>query len=215
MCLLFMGFDDQGVVLTMRRFSRRRLLAARRWFANNGPPDAPPLPLSYNEREDLKRGSGFPRMVAYYALSLEGVGYAVEVHPSFDDYACGVMASDLAHSLLTDDEELRRRYPPRPLPGLGAGLCWEPPEWGKTARKGRRRKARKSDNRAAVRQSFVGRGLPNKLRAGGVRSSCRFKPRLKPHASKVRRKPWRVRLIPGACPWNGCEVKSATTASSG
>jgi hypothetical protein len=30
------GFDDQGVVLTMRRFSRRRLLAARKWFAKNG-----------------------------------------------------------------------------------------------------------------------------------------------------------------------------------
>jgi hypothetical protein len=40
--LLLMGFDDQGVVLTMRtmrRFSRRRLLAARRWFAKNGPRD--------------------------------------------------------------------------------------------------------------------------------------------------------------------------------
>ena len=154
MSLLFMGFNDQGVVLRMGHFSRRRLLAARRWFAKNGPPDAPPLPLSYQEREDLKcGGSGFERMVAYYAGSLEGMGYAVEVHPSFHDYACGVMASDLAHSLLTDDEELRRRYPARPLPGLGAGLCWEPPEWVKTARKGPRRQARNSGDRGDVRQS--------------------------------------------------------------
>src|SRR5258708_705070 len=29
---------------------------AREHFATNGPPDAPPLPLSYDEREDLKVG---------------------------------------------------------------------------------------------------------------------------------------------------------------
>lgn len=33
-----------------------RALAARKWFEKHGPPDAPPLPLSYNEREELKRG---------------------------------------------------------------------------------------------------------------------------------------------------------------
>jgi hypothetical protein len=142
------------IFVAVKHFSRRKLLDARRWFGVNGPPDAPPLPLSYDEREDLKRGgSGLERMVAYYARSLESQDYAVEVHPSFDDYACGVMASDFAHSLLTDDEELRRRYPPRALPGLGAGLYWQPPEDAKTAQKGRRRQFRKSD-RAEVRQSL-------------------------------------------------------------
>jgi hypothetical protein len=34
----------------------RRALAARKWFELHGPPDAPPLPLGYDEREALKRG---------------------------------------------------------------------------------------------------------------------------------------------------------------
>jgi hypothetical protein len=45
-------------------------LIAREWFAMYGPPDAPPLPLSYGESEDMKSGgSGFARMIAYYAQS--------------------------------------------------------------------------------------------------------------------------------------------------
>jgi hypothetical protein len=71
----------------------RRALAARKWFDLYGPPEARPLPLGYDEREALKRG-GLPTVVALYARSLEGRDYDLEEHPSFDDYACGVMASE-------------------------------------------------------------------------------------------------------------------------
>jgi hypothetical protein len=52
----------------------------------------------------------------------------VTEHPSFDNYACGVMASEYAPDLIKKDEELQRRFPPCQLTGLGPGLCWEPPK---------------------------------------------------------------------------------------
>lgn len=98
---------------------------AREWFAKHGPPDAPPLPLCYNEREKLKRG-GLCHIVAWYARSLEDRDYNLSEHPSFDDYACGVMASEHTPWFITDDKELRKRFPPRHLDGLDNGLYWEP-----------------------------------------------------------------------------------------
>ena len=105
----------------------RLALMARECFAVNGPPDAPPLPLSYDEREDLKIG-GLATIVALYARSWEGRDYDQE-HPAFFDYACGVMASGhMGYRGIKEDEQLRKRFPPRPLRGLGPGLYWEPPE---------------------------------------------------------------------------------------
>jgi hypothetical protein len=104
----------------------RRALRARKLFALNGPPDAPPLPLGYNEREDLKVG-GQNHVIAYFACSLACRDYSAEDHPSFEDYACGLMASEYAPHFIKKDEELQRRFPPRPLTGLGPALVWEPP----------------------------------------------------------------------------------------
>ena len=104
----------------------RQALAAREWFKRNGPPDAPPLPLGYYEREALKVG-GPTHIIAWFACSLACRDYAVEKHPSFDDYACGLMASEYTPGFVKNDEELQRRFPPRPLAGIGPGLVWEPP----------------------------------------------------------------------------------------
>jgi hypothetical protein len=104
-----------------------RALVAREWFALNGPPDAPPLPLSYEEREALKHG-GVLHILAWYARSLEARDYAVEEHPSFDLYARGVMASSEAPEFITEDEQLKKRFPPASLAGIGPGLGWWPPE---------------------------------------------------------------------------------------
>ena len=105
----------------------RRARFARKWFKLNGPPDAPPLPLGYDEREALKRG-GVSHIVAWYARSVACGDYDVEKHPSFYDYVCGLMASEYAPDFIKKDEELQRRFPPRPLAGLGPALVWEPPE---------------------------------------------------------------------------------------
>jgi hypothetical protein len=107
-----------------------RAVLAREWFANNGPADADlqPLPLGYDERERLKSGEA-PHILAWYARSLETLDYDVVKHPSFHDYACGVMASsEHAPDFITGDKHLQQRFPPRPLSGLISGLIWLPPE---------------------------------------------------------------------------------------
>jgi len=121
--MIISGVDDLN---TRRNPLGRRARFARKWFDLNGPPDARPLPLGYDEREALKRG-GLPTILAWYACSLACRDYSVEDHPSFDDYAGGVMASDHAPEFIKEDEELRRRFPPRTLSGLGPALCWKPP----------------------------------------------------------------------------------------
>jgi hypothetical protein len=101
---------------------------AREHFALNGPPDAPPLPIGYDERESTKSQGRLAKIVGLYARSLEYRKYDLDEHPSFDDYARGVMASEYnAHYHMREDEGLKKRFPPRQLDGLGPGLIWSPP----------------------------------------------------------------------------------------
>jgi hypothetical protein len=105
---------------------KRKAQLARQHFALHGPHDAPPLPLGYNERESVKR-TGLPlaKIVGLYARSWEACRYSLELHPSFHDYACGVMASEFnGHADMATDPEMLRRFPPRKLVGLGPGLYW-------------------------------------------------------------------------------------------
>jgi hypothetical protein len=102
-----------------------RALTAQAWFARTGPKDAPPLPLSDGERHDLKyRRTPLDHIVSLFALSLSSCDYAFEEHASFDDFARGVLASPEAPDFVRD-QDLLKRYPPCPLPGLGRGLYWE------------------------------------------------------------------------------------------
>jgi hypothetical protein len=103
-------------------------LLARAHFSFIGPSDAPPLPVSHEEIEDAKNARGLTSVVGYYARSLAPRDWNLQEHPLFDDYARGVMASDFAPDFIKNDEELRRRFPPRSLPGLGPGLYWQPPK---------------------------------------------------------------------------------------
>ena len=105
---------------------RRQAKLAREWFAAHGPSDAQPLPLSYDECEDLKHG-GVLHILAWYARSVACLGYLIEEHPSFDDYARGVMASDVTPNFIRNDDGLRRRFPPILLEGLDDGSIWERP----------------------------------------------------------------------------------------
>src|SRR5262245_46393248 len=116
---------------TSRKRPRWRPKVARQWFARTAPPDAPPLPLSYEERESLK-GGGLPHLVAWYARSLETLNYVVFDHPPFEDYASGVLASPFAPDFIKQDEQLRGRFPPTPLNGLGPGLIWSPGNGGES-----------------------------------------------------------------------------------
>jgi hypothetical protein len=110
-----------------------RALLARAWFAENGPPGLPPLPLSYEEREALKNGS-ITHFLAWYARSLDGLNYDVERHPSFKKYVAGVLYAaekgelvDLSFMDPAYVDELKNGFPPRELKGLGSGPSWKPP----------------------------------------------------------------------------------------
>jgi hypothetical protein len=125
----------------------RAALAACEWFNKNGPADLQPLPLSMDDREALKTGEA-PHILAWFARSLEALDYNYLEHPSFWDYACGVMASEHAPKFI-QKEHLLKRFPPRPLDGLGPGLYWQPPEqhartmesWGRSLEREARARA--------------------------------------------------------------------------
>jgi hypothetical protein len=123
----------------------RQARRAREWFSKNGPPDLQPLPLGYNERERLKHG-GADHILAWFARSLDNRDYDVGEHPSFHDYACGVMASEFAPTFIKVDQELKKRFPARELGGLGPGLQWlQPKEHAKVMEGIRRRRALESN----------------------------------------------------------------------
>jgi hypothetical protein len=137
-------------MMTTEKRLWHRAEQAREWFALNGPPDAPPLPLDYGEREQLKQG-GLPHILAWYARSLSRQDYDVEKHPSFEDYACGIMASEHAPYFIKSDDAMRKRFTPRQLKGLGPGLLWQPPkQYAKTMEMYRRSMARQERSRAAA-----------------------------------------------------------------
>jgi hypothetical protein len=121
------GFTDDDPIEPQKR-AALRALTARAWFARENP-GLPPLPVSYAEREEYKGRGGLHYIVSVYARSLkEFQNYDVDRHPSFERYACGVLASPNAPDFITQDEKLRRRFPPRPLDGLGNCLYWDPPK---------------------------------------------------------------------------------------
>jgi hypothetical protein len=103
-------------------------LRAREWFAVNGPPDAPPLPLSYADVERYRKARGLAGVVGFYARSLARLDYDLRNHPSFHDFACGLMAINTGLWGIEKDENLNRRFPPRSLEGMTPSAFWAPPE---------------------------------------------------------------------------------------
>ena len=103
-------------------------LLAREWFAANGPSDAPTLPLSHNDTEDYRRARGLKGLVGFYSRSLAIKGHDVLKHPTFDDFCCGLMAIDTGAWGIEKDENLKRRFPPRPFAGMTPGAYWAPPK---------------------------------------------------------------------------------------
>jgi hypothetical protein len=117
--------------LAFQKKAACRALAARAYAASANP-GMPPLPLSFGERQDLKDRLGIDYLWSEYSSSFWLNKYDQLRHPSFEQYARGVMASPLAPDFITKDPQLLKWFPPRPLPGIGPGLVWHPP-------KGRRR----------------------------------------------------------------------------
>jgi hypothetical protein len=120
-------------------------LSAREWFAANSPPDAPPLPLSDQDVDDYRNARGLAGIVGFFARSLSRQGYGrqrydISKHPSFDDFARGLMAMAVDSGGLwglENDARLKTRFPPRPLAGMTPGAYWAPPrEYAELQRRG-------------------------------------------------------------------------------
>ena len=121
------GFDPVAV----QKMEAVRALCARARFAATRPIGAPSLPLSYEKVEDYRNARGLKALVGFYARSLsrEGYGrrsYDVDNHPSFNDFARGLMATDTGLWGIEKDAELSLRFPPRPLVGMTPGAYWAP-----------------------------------------------------------------------------------------
>jgi len=106
----------------------RRALLAGLWFADCAPPDAGPLPLTGSKIARLKYRDAFSHIKSCFGYSLRSQDWDFTRHPTFEDFAAGVLASEHAPELVLKDQALRRRYPPRKLPGMSPYLVWEPPE---------------------------------------------------------------------------------------
>jgi hypothetical protein len=103
-------------------------LRAQEWFAVNGPRDTPPLPLSHADVEDYRNARGLKGVVGFYARSLARQGYDVKKHPSFDEFARGLMAINTGLWGIEKDENLKKRFPPHPLPGMTPSAFWDQPK---------------------------------------------------------------------------------------
>jgi hypothetical protein len=101
-------------------------LRAQEWFTVNGPPDAPPLPLY--DFDSYRGARGLKGVVGFYARSLSRQGYDVRKHPSFEDFARGLMAINTGLWRIETDKQLQKRFPPRPLAGMTPSAFWAPPK---------------------------------------------------------------------------------------
>jgi hypothetical protein len=126
------------------REAARRLLA-RDYFGKTAPDYVQPLSLSYDERE-ARKGGGPLHIEAWFSASLQASKYQFGIHPIFEPYARGVLASPHAPYFITQDSGLQKLFPPRPLKGLGRGLVWKPsPASIRSAPRGEQRLFLKSD----------------------------------------------------------------------
>ena len=103
-----------------------------KWFAIYGPADAQPLPFW----GDDKRPGLLGYIVKLYARSLEDRDYDINEHPPFADYVSGVLwEAERVDGIIgtipsypAELSELKKRFPPRELPGMGSGFSWLPPK---------------------------------------------------------------------------------------
>jgi hypothetical protein len=112
----------------------RRALFNREWFAIYGPADVQPLPISSWEWEAARRrGHLLHYLLGSYARSLDGE--KPWEHPSFEDYASGVLwEAERVNGIIgvvpnfPDKAEVKKRFPPRKLAGIGPGFGWYSPK---------------------------------------------------------------------------------------
>ena len=118
------------------------------------------------EREALKGTGLLAHILAWYARSLDGRNYDVDEHPSFADYAAGVLweaqlrvggFAGLPNYPAQEFEELKKRFPPKMLKGMGPGLYWEPSKGRREAMASVRRSSSNPEFISIASEGEVGR----------------------------------------------------------
>ena len=124
----FMKGETGEDSISYQKHAAERALLAQEWFAVFGPADAPVLPLLPWDYDSLRYGTiGLTPLVGFYARSLSFRDWQVHDHPSFEDFASGLMVFPNISTRVAQDSPLAERYPPRALAGMHAGAFWEPP----------------------------------------------------------------------------------------
>ena len=101
-----------------------RAMVAQQWHAH-GSPGAPPLVVDVYEIAEMKSGGGEMHLFSYFCRTISSRDYNASGHPWYEIYASGVLASPRAPDFLKHNAALIKRFPPRPIYGLGPGLVWK------------------------------------------------------------------------------------------
>jgi hypothetical protein len=126
--LFLKGETGEDSIPHQMRAAEKALLA-QEWFAVHGPRNAPLLPLIPSDWDEMRYGGtiGLPILVGSYARSLSFQDWKVHNHPTFEDFARGVMVFPDIRDRAGQDPLVAKRYPPRALIGMHDGAFWEPP----------------------------------------------------------------------------------------
>lgn len=126
------GETGEDSIAYQKHDAEKALLAQER-FALSGPRGAPPLPVTPFGWEEMRRDFGLNSLIGFFARSLAIRGWDVNSHPSFEDFARGLLAIDTGLWDLQNrvGPDVLKRYPPRPLVGMTPGTYWAPPKEGK------------------------------------------------------------------------------------
>jgi hypothetical protein len=124
------GETGEDSIAHQKRDAERALLA-QEWFALHGPTNAPALPVAHTGWEDMRHDHecALKPLIGFYARSLSFRDWQVQNHPSFEDFARGLLANnnglwDLRQRV---GPAILKRYPPRALAGMAPGGYWAPP----------------------------------------------------------------------------------------
>jgi hypothetical protein len=162
----YLGLDP----VEEQKDAARRALLAREWFRTNAPADAQPLPVSYVERHNIHLRDDYERFLFHYILSLfsrsmEGQKFDFHKHPPFAKFVSGVLwgaEHDGGHLPNCPEElaQLRKRFPPRRLPGLLPSFCWATAqEYAEEMENVRRRRLPPEEYAKAIARLRRSRGL--------------------------------------------------------
>lgn len=112
---MFVWYEDP--IGPLIDYATRAFITGVRFHLEN--PWLPYLPLSRIAREKMKWQFGVGYVIALYSASLASCEYYTTGHPSFERYACGLMALEHFRKRASlEAPELLDRYPAEPLPGL-------------------------------------------------------------------------------------------------